>query len=116
MQTIKRGKDFTGILMGKCRNGHTSRFDTGKFVFNGWIGPETRAEGGRPSTPEDMKRPCLTEGCDRTLNLRNCTPLYGRMVEEKVCDGRCMGATGPSCDCSCGGMNHGAGHGTEVIS
>ena len=28
----------------------------------------------------------------------------------KECDARCMGAVGPSCDCSCGGANHGAGH------
>ena len=25
------------------------------------------------------------------------------------CDGRCTGASGPSCDCSCGGENHGTG-------
>lgn len=29
---------------------------------------------------------------------------------EKVCNGKCMGATGPACDCSCGGENHGRGH------
>lgn len=27
---------------------------------------------------------------------------------DKVCDGRCVNATGPSCSCSCGGKNHGA--------
>lgn len=26
----------------------------------------------------------------------------------KVCNGKCMNAVGPSCDCSCGGENHGA--------
>jgi hypothetical protein len=26
----------------------------------------------------------------------------------KVCNARCMNATGPSCDCSCSGENHGA--------
>jgi hypothetical protein len=25
------------------------------------------------------------------------------------CDARCMGATGPNCECSCGGKNHGRG-------
>ncbi len=25
------------------------------------------------------------------------------------CDAKCYGATGPICDCVCGGMNHGAG-------
>lgn len=36
--------------------------------------------------------------------------LKGRLVEDKKCDRRCTGATGPSCDCSCGGANHGADH------
>lgn len=26
------------------------------------------------------------------------------------CDAKCYEATGPECDCICGGMNHGAGH------
>lgn len=28
----------------------------------------------------------------------------------KECNDRCMGAVGPSCDCSCGGANHGGRH------
>jgi hypothetical protein len=30
-----------------------------------------------------------------------------RMESRTPCDGRCIGAVGPSCDCSCGGENHG---------
>lgn len=26
------------------------------------------------------------------------------------CDSRCINATGPDCDCSCGGANHGRGN------
>mgnify|MGYP001616854185 CR=1 FL=1 len=29
---------------------------------------------------------------------------------EKVCNAKCMGATGPACDCSCSGANHGGQH------
>lgn len=36
--------------------------------------------------------------------------LRGRYVEARMCDARCMNATGPNCDCSCGGANHGASH------
>lgn len=36
--------------------------------------------------------------------------LNGTHNPEKGCDARCMNATGPNCDCSCGGANHGAGH------
>lgn len=28
----------------------------------------------------------------------------------KECSARCTGATGPACDCSCGGENHGSRH------
>lgn len=38
-------------------------------------------------------------------------PVLGTFKAEKVCDGRCMGATGHVCECSCGGHNHGASHG-----
>lgn len=31
-----------------------------------------------------------------------------------VCDGSCMGAIGPNCDCGCGGMNHGKSWGTSA--
>lgn len=31
-----------------------------------------------------------------------------------ACDGRCTNAFGPSCDCSCGGKNHGTGAVVEV--
>ena len=36
-------------------------------------------------------------------------PLYGEVSMTRACDARCMGARGPSCSCSCGGANHGAG-------
>lgn len=49
--------------------------------------------------------------CGGTLRfLGRTTPLgYGLFkVEQRCpCDARCTGATGPNCDCSCGGTNHG---------
>lgn len=32
-----------------------------------------------------------------------------RLEDHPVCDGRCIGATGPNCDCQCGGDHHGSG-------
>lgn len=43
--------------------------------------------------------------CGRAVRLH---PVVGKHNPAKVCDGRCMGAVGPSCECSCGGANHGA--------
>lgn len=37
-------------------------------------------------------------------------PIRGRLVEDAPCNAKCTGAFGPSCDCSCGGANHGAAH------
>ncbi|MBB3752579.1 hypothetical protein FHT44_005091 [Mycolicibacterium sp. BK634] len=36
--------------------------------------------------------------------------LQGRVNPDKECNGVCMGAVGPSCDCACGGENHGTNH------
>lgn len=41
--------------------------------------------------------------------------VEGRVVADKKCDGRCLAATGHSCECACGGKNHGAGHSTEEV-
>lgn len=44
--------------------------------------------------------------CGRPIRF---TPVKGRLVAEIECGSRCTGATGPACDCSCGGKNHGGG-------
>ena len=33
--------------------------------------------------------------------------IKGRVVENTPCADKCISATGPSCDCACGGENHG---------
>ena len=35
--------------------------------------------------------------------------VRGTITEQK-CGARCMSSTGPSCECACGGKNHGANH------
>lgn len=51
-------------------------------------------------------RPCAIDGCKGTVTLK---AVIGT-TSAKECDARCINAKGPSCDCSCGGENHGAGH------
>lgn len=46
-----------------------------------------------PSHPRNMMRVRVVEG--------NFSP-------DHVCDSRCTGAIGHSCDCQCGGVNHGS--------
>ncbi len=37
-------------------------------------------------------------------------PVRGTVKPDHKCDGRCLHAIGGSCECACGGKNHGAGH------
>lgn len=39
-----------------------------------------------------------------------------RVEDHPACDARCTNATGPSCDCQCGGENHGSGRTVKVIT
>ena len=36
--------------------------------------------------------------------------MKGHLAPDHECDARCTGATGPNCDCACGGENHGMAH------
>jgi hypothetical protein len=40
---------------------------------------------------------------------------YGRLEQACACDARCTHASGPNCDCSCGGENHGKGTLVEIV-
>jgi len=74
-----------------------------------------RGPGGAFTGPDGVRRlthyagtvpgyPC--PGCGAELHAK---PLKGRVTEEP-CGAKCLAAKGPTCDCSCGGKNHGAGH------
>jgi hypothetical protein len=41
---------------------------------------------------------------------RLAQPVRGLYRVDKKCDGRCEAATGFSCECQCGGKNHGMSH------
>lgn len=43
-------------------------------------------------------------GCGATVRLER---VVGFFVPEVKCGALCRNAVGPSCDCSCGGANHG---------
>lgn len=47
---------------------------------------------------------------DHALGFLKFDQLKGRYSAEKVCNGVCMAGVGPSCDCACGGENHGKNH------
>lgn len=43
--------------------------------------------------------------------MTKVTEVKGTYSDKMTCGARCMNATGPSCECSCAGMNHGGRHG-----
>lgn len=59
-------------------------------------------------TARALHRPCPACG-STTVRV---AIVHGTLNESKRCDARCLGARHASCECSCAGTNHGAGHGT----
>jgi len=53
---------------------------------------------------------------DRRISCRACgeklwaRSVAGVVVEHIACGARCMASKGPTCDCSCGGKNHGSSY------
>jgi hypothetical protein len=47
-------------------------------------------------------------GCGR-LHPSGRRIVYSSKPSRHACNSLCMGATGPNCECRCGGKNHGAG-------
>jgi hypothetical protein len=45
--------------------------------------------------------------CDAHNTWLVFNQLKGRVNRDKECNGVCMAGVGPSCDCACGGENHG---------
>lgn len=49
--------------------------------------------------------------CRRCGKSRIARWVKGKYSEKHKCGSRCMASTGPNCECSCGGKNHGANYG-----
>jgi len=47
--------------------------------------------------------------CPNCKSHRKSATVVGTVTEHE-CDARCMASTGPVCECSCGGKNHGRNH------
>lgn len=49
----------------------------------------------------------LCRGCNRP---KIAQAVVGKVSKVHTCGARCLASHGPSCECSCGGKNHGAGY------
>ena len=61
----------------------------------------------RPTLTTRLLAPDACPSCGKRIRLQ---PVKGTFSESRKCDARCTGATGPNCECQCGGANHGAAH------
>lgn len=57
--------------------------------------------------------------CDCNGSVKLMGEVHGnkfiKTEDRPACDGRCTHACGPSCDCACGGANHGTGKVVQVV-
>lgn len=83
-------------LIAKCRNGHVIRGEASPRD-----GIVTTTPGAGMSGGCWFICPCGAAGVIKWMTVK---------LTEKACNQTCMGATGPSCSCSCGGENHGNAH------
>lgn len=90
--------------IGKCRTegcSHARRVPASEFVENTSSAPGAAWWNRRTSTGYVN---CPDHGAYKVKRLD------GRHSPDVPCTEKCVNATGPSCDCSCGGHNHGINH------
>lgn len=89
---MKSGRDLAGATIRcanpKCETTIVTRFDRDEYLRFACMQPNAIR--------------CLA--CRRECEVNE---IYGRYVPELVCGAKCTGAVGNTCDCSCGGANHG---------
>ncbi len=78
--------------------------------------------GGNPNrypkaSIHEFRRLCICGGKYDWMGLVSKDPRYVIRTDERCpCDDRCTNARGPSCDCRCGGENHGSQRLVTVIT
>lgn len=126
MERLRAGEALTDTERGRAilRCGSCKTVGTVGYTLT----RTTRLLSGRPRTtvtvlPDGAARPLTVDGTrldpvawalHRTCACGSAAVevrvVKGTVVASRACDARCMGATGPTCSCSCGGENHGGGH------
>jgi hypothetical protein len=103
--TVKGCKGTSSALLRSTHRTTVSGLPTGGGLRRDsrQTGVET-VEGDWFSSPLPMPRTMPCGHAPEKARLRNVKGT----TTDRECDSRCMGAVGPSCECSCGGRNHGA--------
>ena len=100
---FRRVETVTAVRLQKwCKRCKVMHRKTARELSSqGWVGD--KRDGQRTSYMLDSTMlHCV--GCRREMWLER---IVAR-ISEHVCGALCTNATGPNCECSCGGKNHGA--------
>lgn len=76
--------------------------DRGGFVDMGAMFWDEKGESGVYGN--------LVMRCRKCSKARRVVLVKGKFSAKHECNAKCLASTGPSCECSCGGKNHGANH------
>lgn len=91
------------LAMFKCKCGRRFRAEV---LFDGVTYTTPAAwQAVHPNWTYDLRPVAQCPACGA---VRRGRAIVGRLVERITCGARCQNATGPDCDCSCAGHNHGA--------
>lgn len=101
------------LLMTLSKRAWESKGDEMKTLRSNWIArcaskackATHRVDAGTTVAMWNGK-PALRCACGSSMIAK----LITGTVTDHECDDRCLAATGPACECSCGGANHGANH------
>lgn len=111
VRRIPAGEAPRRFISKACTCGAVTSIVATRALIEGppWSGAVTDAGMVLPLDPSDSSRVLVAcRGCGKP---RIAHPVIGKVNEAKPCNDRCMSATRHVCDCSCGGLNHGAAHG-----
>jgi hypothetical protein len=97
----KRGRRVE-YPFGSAKTGFTRIDDAGRAIPAGiWV---QACGGGRPTIYGGDVEMGICEGCKKMMRFGQLKAFFR---PEHKCDARCTSARGHSCECSCGGANHG---------
>lgn len=101
----------------RCKTVQVFDFQQWAHTLAAFVSKAGQQFGYYRETPDGLQalatyRQACAEGqircaCGGRLEVAELKATYN---EAKPCNARCMGATGPACDCACAGINHGGRH------
>lgn len=119
--TDTRTSTSTGRAVLTCKSTECKRTGTRDFTITRTLSAYLDSMDTRTTVTVDGRERTIRFERDTERALHSPCPacgstsvrvaiVKGSLDESKRCDGRCLSARHASCECSCAGRNHGAGH------